>query len=401
MDIFNRCLHQGHLRQISHTPVCPQMMRFQVHPFHLHYSSKTKRKKARKTTEKVIVEGSRRSSRIQARQKVGNVSVEESQETLLTVLCMLCKSTVQPHMTATLSVDVRLPQSQHGLHGRRVFDVVEKLRAYQSYDYVKTNKRSDPTSVTTKHRKRTEIYERQSTTYGKAFGDVAQAFLDTHKTSEKFLFETCNAANQDPDGTNKQAVAENNQYPNSAFEMDFLNSGIEEELITLNNTVPASTTMSIMVPVAPAQPVFSYDTYPSILAFTALPISFASPPPDLDAISKAKELSKTLSPNQEGVVGGVACDPLGGCLFDTFLSLVYVSLNDCHVSFTSAGAGNATIKGPRISFLYTDRQIASANTASMEMHLYPQCNAAGSYFNTEVCMTEGFQEYLQRVSWRW
>ncbi|KZS08247.1 Uncharacterized protein APZ42_027846 [Daphnia magna] len=140
---------------------------------------------------------------------------------------------------------------------------------------------------------------KQSTTYGKAFGDVAQAFLDTHKTSEKFLFETCNAANQDPDGTNKQAVAENNQYPNSAFEMDFLNSGIEEELITLNNTVPASTTMSIMVPVAPAQPVFSYDTYPSILAFTALPISFASPPPDLDAISKAKELSKTLSPVTE------------------------------------------------------------------------------------------------------
>ncbi|KAK4012208.1 hypothetical protein OUZ56_021309 [Daphnia magna] len=56
--------------------------------------AKNKREKARKTAEKVIVEGSRRSSRIQARQKVGNVSVKEYQETLLTVLCMLCKSTV-------------------------------------------------------------------------------------------------------------------------------------------------------------------------------------------------------------------------------------------------------------------------------------------------------------------
>ncbi|KAI9560329.1 hypothetical protein GHT06_014347 [Daphnia sinensis] len=122
----------------------------------------------------------------------------------------------------------------------------------------------------------------------KAFGDVAQ---------------TCSAADQgvdvitkNPDGTNKQAVPENNEDLNSVFEMDFGNDGIEEELITLKNTIPASTTMSIMVPVAPVQPVFSCDTYPSIPAFSALPISFASPPPDLDGIPKPKELPKTVSP---------------------------------------------------------------------------------------------------------
>ncbi|KZS03811.1 Uncharacterized protein APZ42_033376 [Daphnia magna] len=153
---------------------------------------------------------------------------------------------------------------------------------------------------------------KQSTTYGKAFGDVTQAFLDTHKIFEKFLLRLAmlqiklnqvpvgvEVISKNPDGTNKQAVPENIQDPNSAFEMDFVNSGIEEELITLNNMIPDSTTISIMVPVAPAQPVFSCDTYPSIPAFTALSISFASPPPYLDAIPKAKKLPKTLSPVTE------------------------------------------------------------------------------------------------------
>lgn len=37
---------------------------------------------------------------------------------------------------------------------------------------------------------------KQSTTYGKAFGNVAQSFLDAHKSVAKKFYDFCNAADQ-------------------------------------------------------------------------------------------------------------------------------------------------------------------------------------------------------------
>lgn len=101
--------------------------------------------------------------------------------------------------------------------------------------------------------------------------------------------------------------------------------------------IPDSTTISIMVPVAPAQPVFSCDTYPSIPAFTALSISFASPPPYLDAIPKAKKLPKTLSPVTEvipcsqqssasrGFCEETCCSNSHSTAFMRFITWTYIS----------------------------------------------------------------------------
>ncbi|KZS16531.1 Uncharacterized protein APZ42_017718 [Daphnia magna] len=121
-------------------------------------------------------------------------------------------------------------------NGRQVADVIEKLRVNHNKNALRGRNKRDPSSETTKLRKRNKMFERaellsmdnykaqiimlihfpntkQSTTYGKAFGNVAQSFLDAHKSVAKKFYDFCNAADQVPGDSSEEANP--HIFPNS------------------------------------------------------------------------------------------------------------------------------------------------------------------------------------------
>ncbi|EFX69686.1 hypothetical protein DAPPUDRAFT_113432 [Daphnia pulex] len=152
-------------------------------------------------------------------------------------------------------------------NGRQVAGVIEKLRPNHNKDAIRGRNKPDPSSETTKLRKRNEMFERaellskdnykaqiimfihfpntkQSTTYGKAFGNVAQSFLDSHKSvdvsSHVFPGHTSKEVGprncSDPGETVVEDVFENTETlvtsEKSVIEIDF-DEG-EEELTNLD-----------------------------------------------------------------------------------------------------------------------------------------------------------------------